>query len=188
MLACVLLLIPIPATPDDLGRHAERYSGRIVYTETVLGDLVTDGRWRTLIEPEDASETLVTGEGRPDARKGDRVAIVGLFRYTDASFSRRVIRGARMQVIPFDVKPEQISTRGSPFDGRLVRTEGVVRTVDRDVFILGPKSLRVTWSGTPAVAKGDRVRVTGVCGIDKDSFLPGHIDVTKSGTVEKLGP
>ncbi len=192
MLVHALLLLPVPVTPYELGQHSERYNGRIVYTETVLDDISVDDRWRVLVEPKDTFEFIVSGEGKPDAKKGDKVAIIGHFRYTDISFVPRVIRGARMQRIPFDVTPEQLRGKRSPFNGRLVRVEGEVKYVDRwadgtDTFTLHPRTPEVLWGGKPGISKGDRVRVTGVFNDNRDTFETGRIDVRKSASEEKLG-
>jgi len=184
MLTFALLLLPVPVTPYDLGQHSERYHGRMVRIELVLEDFEPGGRWHVLVEPKDSFHVIITGSGTPDAKKGDKVAIIGKFRYTDISFSPRVVQAAVMQKIPFDVKPEQLRDR--TYEGRLIRVEdevgGVYESQGKQFIELKSRGTEIEWPGK--LQAGDRVRVTGI-------FVPrgiGTFDPPRisNGKVEKL--
>ena len=189
LVAAALLSLVAPVSVADLEKNPDKYNGRIVRVETVLKDFSPGETWHVTLGDKERIDVL--GKTAPPGKNGDRVAITGLFLDKEHSYVRRAILSARMAVIQFDVTPKQLHKRG-PFDGRLVRVEGAVKEIERRpgraAFYVESFTLEVTWTGKPEIAEGDRVRVTGVFVSNRGTFLPGRIDVTKSGSVEKLGP
>jgi hypothetical protein len=187
MLSAALSQVPVPVTLSDLGGHPERYHGRVVRTEVVLADFRPSDRWHHTMSAEGADYVEALGRAFPDARDGDKVAITGRFHHRQGGFVPRVILHATMQKVPFDVTPDLLR-KGRKYDGRLVTFEDVVADVrewrGQRTIELMTRGVEVDWAG--AMAKGDRVRVTGVYRLPGGTFDPPTVDVRAGGSVVRV--
>jgi hypothetical protein len=185
LIAAALLSLPVPVSVADPEKHPEKYEGRIVRIETVLKDFTPGESWSVQLGAEEGIDVI--GKTTPPGKNGDRVAITGLFRHKPNTFVPRAIVHATMEVIPFDVTPEQFNKGRSKYEGRLVRIEdkvGEVREWMGTRVIEFVRGIEVECA--VKVAVGDRVRVTGVYHPPVMAFDTPRIDVGKGGSVEKV--
>lgn len=90
-------VIPLDVSVAELVKNTGKYDGRLIRIETILAKFLPQDDWSHAVKEPGVGNIEIEGKGKPDARDGDKVSIVGVFQYRPKTFGERIILLTKMQ-------------------------------------------------------------------------------------------